>query len=395
MNTEDRSSLILLSSVAFLSYVSFAFLNPVFGILFRELNYTDVDAGVAASAGGVFLIVGSIVWRPVLARKKLDSVLINALRGNLFGHASFAAVAALIVASHLNSATGYVLLIGARAASTFFFVAVQMALLARVGPSTNGSSSVRSLAFLNAANALGIVIGPMLGGVAGQISVLLPLWLVVAFPLAAITLSSRLPSQEPAYLDVLATPNPNASVGLQGRIFLWIAFVVLFCLSSLQLVMAYHIADQKSLFGADATRVTGLVLFFGGLGLVAGNIAVSLVRLDKGVLCLAAGLIVAAAGFCGMSVADSILSLSVVLFIAGLGLGVTMPIYTDLVRKNLADSPRAAGLLTLAQSLGMVFGPLTGVIFYTTGRVFGTMSALLLIAAALALATRGRVDKDT
>jgi predicted MFS family arabinose efflux permease len=127
---------------------------------------------------------------------------------------------------------------------------------------------------------------------------------------------------------------------------------------SVVLIGPFHLARVAGLQPA----MVGLVLAFGGLGLVTGSwVAVPLVRSLAGMAVAIIGLVAAATGLAsiaGWSGDESLATMAAPLFIQGVGIGLFQVAYADIVTATLPVEDRGvAGSLTmLTRTIGIVGG---------------------------------------
>lgn len=373
--TADKAELFELVRIAFIafsSYVGFAFLNPVFGLVFRSLGLADTMAGAVASVGALALIVGSVHGQAGKGQVALRRALLTALFGNVLGHLIFALTTSGAILGLLVAEVTLLLLLVGRITATFFFVLIQIKLLTAVNAQVSDQNSNRGYAALTAANALGLVLGPIAGGALGSLSLFVPVWCVMVFPILGML--ACLSMKGPKGNTTEDTQHEPDDLPINRRLVLplSVALITMFVLSSLQLVVPLFVADLPAFGAKDASRIAGIALFWGGAGVIGANLVLMKVKIAKPEGLIVAGSLIAMPGFLVLGQADSLTALSASLLGVGVGVGLIMPAYTNLATQMAGPRQKTAvsGKVVLFQSLGMAIGPFAGVLLYSYGDLF-------------------------
>lgn len=237
------------------------------------------------------------------------------------------------------------------------------------------------MARLGAANAVGMVAGPMIAGWIAIYDLSLVLYAATLLPLLALlAVGWRLPRARPA---AARAPAPSA-VGWRDarlRLPIFAAFAAMISISVTQVTIGFFAIDRLSLSAADGARVAGFALTAVGVGLIASQWAMTRLTWPprRWLLC---GALLSAVGFTGVSLVFAQWQLLAVYAIAGVGMGLVRPSLQALTANAVESHEQgaAAGLIGSMQGLGMVVGPLAGTLLYR-----GSPSAPYLVVGALLL----------
>ncbi len=229
---------------------------------------------------------------------------------------------------------------------------------------TEPQDRARAFGLLGAAFGLGFIVGPGLAGLFAQVSYTAPIWAAAAVTLVAVALAwFWLP--ETVHRASAAGVSPVQAIPAVFRrrqlrrlliadLIYWSSFAV--CTTTFALF-----ASRR--FGFDVTHTGYVLAAFGVLGVIVQAGLVGAVVSRLGVLrTLLVGLVIAAAGWGMVSVADSVGLFLAALIPAGLGVGLCNASIVTLVSHSGSKEEQgtvqgAAGAL---ESLGRAIGPVWG-----------------------------------
>ncbi|WNG46859.1 MFS transporter [Archangium minus] len=380
----------LLGRVEALVFVT-VFLDLVgFGIVIPLLPFYVQSMGGSARTVGVLLGCFSftqLLATPVLGRFSdrygrrpiiLFSLAANAVAMGLFALASYQRLLPLLFVSRI--------LAGATAGN----LAACQASLADISTS---ETRARAMGRVGAGIGLGLVMGPMIGGMfsqwgawlpplaAGALALLGSIGVLLAMP-ETHPLSARSTAKPRSRLSVLReSPRPRAL-----KLVLLLYFLVFLAMTTLQVALAL-LAQAR--FGWKAKEVGYVFAMQGGLGLLIQGVLIGPLSKAVGeVRLLILGTLLLSAGMLGVSLAEHPVALVGALAVLGTGLGFTQPLLSSLASQ--AANPSLQGLtLGLAQSSGglaRTVGPVASGALYSslgTSAPFAAGALVALIAAAL------------
>jgi DHA1 family tetracycline resistance protein-like MFS transporter len=232
---------------------------PVLPPLSRELGLSELQAGLLITVAALMVVVASPLW----GRK---AVLLVGVVGVALSFYAFTFVAQLGLAGALSGVALFSLMLVARGV---VFGAMMPAVLvssqAYVADTTTGQKErTEGIAKIQAANGLGLVIGPALGGLLAGISLLAPLYFApTVILLSALLVWRLLPVPERQSADADA---PRLSP-LDSRIwpFLLVGFSIFLSLGMANITVGFLFQDRLALSAQETAQAVGMALLATGL----------------------------------------------------------------------------------------------------------------------------------
>jgi DHA1 family tetracycline resistance protein-like MFS transporter len=364
---ERKKALGLLFLAVFSALMSQFIFLPLLPPLSRELGLSEVQAGLLITVAALMFVVASPLWGRASDAWGRKRVLLVGMVGVALSFYAFNLVAQLGLGRALSGAMLFVLLLAARGiVFGSFMPAVLVSSQAYVADTTTGQSErTEGIAKIQAANGLGLVVGPALGGLLAGISLLAPLYFApTATLIVAVLIWRLLPTPERrATLEASARLSP-----LDGRVwpFLVVGFSIFLSLGTANITVGFLFQDRLALSAQETAQAVGLALLATGLAAALSQL-VMVPRLGwSPSALLRAGIPVQVLAFVVLVFADSFLLLTLALVILGLGFGLSVPGYTAaptlLVGNN--EQGGVAGLISATNGLAFVLGPLLGTALY-------------------------------
>ena len=260
----------------------------------------------------------------------------------------------------------------------------------------------KSLGIIGAAFGLGLIIGPILGGLLSQISLSAPVYVAGLFSLFAtivgfFILPESLPKNQRETIKLIMKDlNPLASIGkfitkpILG-IFLLVFIIFNFTFSGFTISLPIFLIHK---FNIDPLNVAG-ILFVSGVvsSIVQGGLIGRLdIRFgDKKLLMM--GLIIFSIGLIFFFMAPSFWMIYPIIGFISFGLGLTTPTLSSIISKIVSKNQigEVFGVNTSLNSLMSVFGPLWAGLVYDYIRPsapYWMGAILLLIAFILVVKTK-------
>jgi len=388
-----RVALSVLFATILLDFVGFSILIPVLPIHLEGLGADAVDVGMVLALYVIAMVVFLPFWGWMSDRVGRRPVLLICLLGT---SASF-----LMMVFDSELWVFYV----ARALGGFFGASVGTA-QAYVTDITHDENRTRGLGLVSAAGALGLVVGPGLGGLLANWSLMAPFYAPAGFAfLAFLGAAFFLPESR-----TLRAPQPIRWTNLaralvptpiliffrvhdnRTRAYLYIFFHVFAAFAALEGMFAFFAQDR---FGWMQWE-TGLYLSFVAVVTVLTQAVMIgwLARLAGDGLLVVVGLGVAGVGMMGISQSYAVPILYMSGFLVAGGMGVVLPALTSLFSKNCGTADEAGEYLAHSQAmvqtgrgLGVMWGGLAfkyvgvGSPFLLGGA--GLLAALVLVVIGL------------
>lgn len=353
----------------------------VVGPLTRLLGLSEWHAGLSMTAAGVLWMLSARRWGQYSDRIGRRRVLMVSL-------ACFTVICGLLalfvdraLAHPPRVLVSVMVIVGARALIGLVYAAVPPSAAAHIADQVPPDRRASAMARLGAANAVGMVAGPMIAGWIAIYDLSLVLYAATLLPLLSLlAVGWRLPRTRPA---AARAPAPS-TVGWRDarlRLPIFAAFAAMISVTVTQVTIGFFAIDRLSLPPADGARVAGFALTAVGGGLIVSQWA--MIRLTwPPRRWLLVGALLSGIGFASVSLVVAQWQLLAVYALAGLGMGLVRPSLQALTANAVESHEQgaAAGLVASMQGLGMVVGPLAGTLLYR-----GSPSAPYLVVGTLLL----------
>jgi DHA1 family tetracycline resistance protein-like MFS transporter len=364
---EHKKALGLLFLAVFSALMSQFIFLPVVPPLSRELGLSELQAGLLITVAALMFVVVSPLWGRTSDAWGRKPVLLVGIAGVALSMYAFNLVAQMGLAGALSGGMLFALMLAMRGVVFGAFMpAVLVSSQAYVADTTTGQvERTEGIAKIQAANGLGLVVGPALGGLLAGISLLAPLYFAPTLTLLVALLLSRLLPEPPRRAASETSPRLSP---LDGRIwpFLVIGFSIFLTLGTANITVGFLFQDRLDLSAQGTAQAVGLALLATGLAAAVAQL-VMVPRLGWAPSALLRmGLPVQILAFVILVFAENFVLLTLALVLLGLGFGFAAPGYTAgptlLVRDN--EQGAVAGLISATNGLAFVLGPLLGTVLY-------------------------------
>lgn len=338
----------------------------IVGPLARSVGLSEFAFGAAMSLASLTLIIGSPFWgrrSDVIGRKP---VFLIGMAGSAFG----TLLVALVLQAGLNGwiSAGWLLglLVLARASYGLVASGIYPAATAYMADITDFRTRGQGMAIIGAANGMGGILAPLLGAALAFAGVLVPMYAAAAIGFAGAIATLLLLPEAPRQRS--SKPQPRMAA-LDRRILpymiMWGVFFMTFM--AVQFITAFYIQDQLGITEPKAIiRTASILLFSMTMFIVVVQITIlQIFRVPPQILLRLFGPVFALA-LLVMAVSTTLWVLMLGFAIMGLAFACATPGLNGCA--SLAVEPHeqgaAAGLLSAANTVGAIFGPLVGVTIY-------------------------------
>lgn len=357
---------------------------PVIGPLIRELGLQEWHSGLVVAISGALWMLSAQRWGKASDNKGRKPVLLLAISGYLASYALLAVFFDMALDASWPVLSVLAILILLRALLGVFYAGIPVTSAALLAENTPPGRRTQAMAGLGAANAMGMVVGPLIGGLLAVWGLTLPLYFAAAMPLLALLIVFKLPDHKPVAQAVqpalkltdarLRLPVLSALLAMSGVI-------------TAQMCVGFFAMDKLRLPADAAAQAAGFAMATVGMVLVLVQaVLVKKLTLSASRL-LVLGASVACVGFALMMLVDGLLMLLLSYAVMALGLGMVFPAMQALAADSVESARQgaAAGAVSAAQGLAMVIVPLICTGLYHLAPVLPyLLAAFMLLLLSLA-----------
>ncbi|MCB1646732.1 MAG: MFS transporter [Pseudomonadales bacterium] len=362
VQTGKRILLFALIAVGMGQTVLFAVLAP----LGREIGLLEVQVGAIISASSITVFLCTPIWGRTSDRWGRKRVMLVGLFGYAMGTVLFAMVFKSAMEGFFIPVVAFIALIVARMMHAVVMSATMPAASAYMADITTVAERTRGMGQVGAANNVGAILGPALGGGLAVFSLLTPLWFSAAIAVFAGLIVWKFLPDVPRQVVGHRPPKMKRT---DPRIlpFMIVGVTMFMGFAIVQQTMAFRFQDALGLTGIETARTFGIgMMLSAGCSLFSQAILVQHLDLKPfSLMKLAMPLLIIAFGI--MATFESELMLLGSMCMLGLGMGLAGPGFT--AGASLAVSPEeqgaVAGVAGSCGPLGFTIGPLVGTWLYS------------------------------
>jgi MFS family permease len=356
--------LLALVAVGIGQTIVFAVLAP----LGRELGLTEIQVGTIIAGSSLVFFLASPLWGRASDRWGRKPVILIGLTGYTLGTLVFASTFGLGYAGLLAGAPLWIALVLARMLQSSVMSATPPASSAWMADATESAQRTAGMGRIGAANNIGAIIGPALGGGLAVFGLLTPLWVAAAITLvAAVGVALWLPSSR--------SPRHAEMAGQATRLryrddrifpFMVVGFSMFMGFAVVQQTVPFRIQDVLLLSGQETARVVGVAMMGSAVAsLIAQGVIVQRLAVAPLTL-LRAGTLILIGAFMLLAGARQVPVFVAAMAVMGFGMGLAVPGFTAgaslAVRTD--EQGAVAGLSSSVPALGFTIGPLAGTALY-------------------------------
>ena len=376
----SKPSFFLIYLAAFVSVVAFSMIFPLLPIYAKQFQASSITIGLLASSFALTQLLFSPFWGMLSDRFGRKPIMLTGLLGLTLSFLVFALTTNLIT------------LFLSRFIQGFFSGAVMPSARAYVADVTTKDERIKAMGKIGASIALGIILGPAIGGFLAQDSIAFPFFtaaMVTAlnFALVFFFLPESLKEKRVYKIAIRLAwvALPRIWKGLQGSLapLFLLAFVLSFVLSNNQVNVPLLGTEKFSL----GTGTIGIG--FAIMGLVSATTQFFLLSRITNIIgqhkTVASGLILMSLSFVAMPFLPNSVSLFyLAMALAGLGSAVARPVITALITKETTEPQGITmGTSSAFEGLGRLLGPLLGGFLFMFGHqvpfLFSGIVAVLMV----------------
>jgi MFS family permease len=351
----------------------------------REVGLAEIQVGAIIAASSIVFFVASPLWGRASDRFGRRRVFITGQFGYILGGSLFAASFWFALEGWLTPLIAWFAMIAARMTQATLMSASAPAAGAYIADITSAGDRARGLARIGAANNLGSIAGPAVGGALAAVSLLAPFVLAVVSVAIAALLSLRyLPHAPPR-----ATTASRAHVALTDRrVLRWIVPGIAMFMGAavVQQTLSFRIQDALALPPAQAAAAFGTTMMASAIaGLLAQILIVQRFDLQPATWLLV-GLPLIAIALTAIALLDTFAAFVVANALMGLGMGFAGAGFSAgaSLAVSAEEQGAVAGISASCSAAGWIVGPLLGPGLYQLAPALPFLVSAALIAAVAA-----------
>ncbi len=380
-----RKNTLILGFTLLVVMLGYGMILPILPFLIKKLGASGFDLGVLASTYAAMQLVCAPVWGTLSDRIGRKPVMLI----GIFGYA----VAMFI----FGISTRFWMLFLARTASGVLSSAAMPTAMAYLTDNLPEKKRSGAMGQLGAAVGLGVVLGPMLGGLLSTDSLSLPFFIGSGLALLALLfvylfLPETHPSQPsektqkaenfwrwPVLKKILFSP---------AGMLLFLVFIMSFGMTNFQNISGLYVVDK---FQFDTRQVGAIWMVAGGVMLVGQGVLTGLLAKYVGeVMVVRLGLLLGALGFAALLFANGFVSILVLSGIFMLAVALIGPALNAYLSSFGGEHQGALMGLNMAfASLGRVFGPLWAGFIYDINIAYPFASGAVILFAGFVFSLLG------
>ncbi|WP_195575209.1 MFS transporter [Paenibacillus sp. 1001270B_150601_E10] len=365
----------------FVAMVGLMIIAPVMPPLIRELGLSETHSGLIISLGSVAMALLAPLWGRLSDVKGRKPVIILGFLGMFIAYVLFTGTMYAGLQGMIKGGLLVILLILARALVGAFIPAVPSSAQAYMADITSENERGSGMAFIGAANGLGLVLGPAIAGVFALIGLIWPLYIGALLPiLALIVVMIMIPSQQP----VIHEKPPKVSLFQKGvRIYLFAGFVTMVSIVTLQVIGGFYFQDQLKLTTSETARMVSFGLMFTGVAMIITQGVQMKNKKWQPKQLLVVGALLTLIGVVLFLCFNHLAIYYTAYFLFGIGSGLLMPGFMTGASLAVEKEQQGgvAGLIGSIQGLSAVIAPLVSTGLYQVDKhlPFALLGILMLI----------------
>ncbi|AFT70616.1 MFS transporter [Alloalcanivorax dieselolei B5] len=370
----------------------------------RSTGLAEIQVGLIISCSSLAFALASPIWGYLSELYGRRPVLIIGLTGYAVGTVFFAVVFHLGLNGWLTGGALVACLVVARMSQAVIMAATPPAAAAYTADITAPEARTRGMGRIGAANNLGTVLGPGIGGLLAALTLILPLYLVAGVVACmALLIFLLLPpspyrTQAPdtRVRSVMAT-GLRAYTDTRFRDLLITGVVLFMSFALVQQTLGFLFQDALHMSPSAAAGALGTAMMAAAVTSLTGQILVVQWLRAPALVLLAMAVPLIGAGALLLWLFDQRLALTGAVMLVGLGIGFGMPAIMALasLRVDSSEQGRVAGLASACPSLGFIIGPLTGTALYSVDHRFPYIMVAVLMVPLAVLVWRLRRRTET
>ena len=377
-----------------LSVLASTIILPILAPLIRELHLSVSEGGWMISIGSIATAVTAAAWGTASDRVGRKLVMLLGFAGLFASYVLYTTTIWSGLVATLSGSTLFLLLAATRGLVGGFQPAASAGAQALMADHTRDDERSAGMAIIGAANGVGLVVGPALGGLLALYGLIWPLVLATVLCLGAFfVVLIAIPAAPAGIRAKVASVNPFAPALLP---WLLAGVLTMFAIVTMQISGSFYFQETLGLSIAETGPKLAVALTLVGVALFATQIVQVKVLHWPARRMILVGALFWVAGLLVQLFTATITAYFFSYVLLGIGGGLLMPGY--MAGASLAvPSDRqgaVAGLSSAAQGIGFILGPVASTMLYEIDRslpfwvLIGLMTLLFVLFVARSIVER-------
>jgi MFS family permease len=371
-----------------LSVLASTIILPIIAPLIRELHLSVGEGGWMISIGSIATAVTAAAWGTASDRVGRKLIMLLGFAGLFASYVLYTATIWSGLVATLSGSTLFLLLAATRGLVGGFLPAASAGAQALMADHTRDDERSAGMAIIGAANGVGLVVGPALGGLLALYGLIWPLVLATVLCLVAFfVILVTVPAAPAGARAKVAAVNPFAPALLP---WLLAGVLTMFAIVTMQISGSFYFQEKLGLSIAETGPKLAIALTLVGVALFATQILQVKVLQWPARRMILAGALFWVSGLLALLLTATIAAYFFSYALLGIGAGLLMPGY--MAGASLAvPSDRqggVAGLSAASQGIGFILGPVASTMLYEIDPslplwgLLGLMALLFVLFAA-------------
>jgi MFS family permease len=377
-----RSRLFIIGMGVTLFAIGQSLVFTIVSPLARSTGLSEVQFGLILTLASLPLVVGAPYWGRKSDRVGRKPVFMVGLVGSAIGTTLVALALQARLSGWITISGLVVALLSARAFYSLTASAIYPSSGGYIADVTDLRSRGQGMAIIGASNSLGAIVGPLMAAALAFVGELVPMYVASALMLIGAAAGLKLLKEPERHVtrETSASLKPT-DPRLRPFMLMWLAFFLTF--SAVQITTAFYIQDRLGVADhAGVVRIASFALMSMALVITVVQALVLqvfhirpviLLRLCGPAFMLALATMAMATSTGVLILGFAFLGLSFACATPGINGGASMSVPP-------AQQGAAAGYLAAANTIGAIFGPLTGTAIYRLGPTAVMMAGIGLFA---------------
>lgn len=347
-----------------MSGLAFAVILPILAPLIRELRLSESQGGAMISIGALVMTLMGAIWGAYSDRVGRKPVIVIGFAGLFVGYVLYTSTAWFGLINIISGTLLFALLVVTRAIVGGFMPAIMSGAQALMADNTSTAERSSGMALISAANGVGLIIGPAIGGGLALMGLIWPLVLTTILCLSGgIYALINLPKAPPRPHKKPEPVNP-----FEANVWPWLltGLITFAAILTIQISAGFYFQDRLELTTAQTGPMLAVALTMVGLALLLTQVLqMKLLHWSSRTMVLV-GAPLWIIGLVILLLTRSAETYYGAYALFGVGAGFLMPAYMSGASLAVPKQHQGAvaGLTAAVQGIGAIIAPLGSTLLY-------------------------------